>query len=111
MPAGNFQIPDKKEVAFQFHYKIAKLVEEYQTVLLIISNSEKIPSKYVTVGRTTMTPESTEHVSPAGSTDKPAITLLQSFSAEKCCLSKQFMVGKQRSCYQKSNILKDIASA
>ena len=43
-----------------------------------------------------MTPESTKVVAFACSTDKPTITLLQLVSAEKCCLWKKSMVGRQR---------------
>ena len=81
---GKLEITDsaKKEMAFQYHYKIVTFRDEieYNIPDSLILNSDQTPSKYVTVARTTMAPKNVKHVAIAGLGDRRAITLTLTIS-------------------------------
>ena len=56
-------------------------------------NSDQTPSKYVTVGRTTMAPKNPTRVSLAGSTDKRSITLTLTVTLDGKILLFQIIYG------------------
>ena len=92
---GKMQITDdaKKEMAFQYHYKIVTHREEYNIPDSLILNSDQTPSKYVTVVRTTMAPKNVKHVAVAGLNDRRAITLTLTISLDGKMLPFQAIYG------------------
>ena len=89
------QITDgaKKEMAFQYHYKIVTLRDEYNTPDSLILNSDQTPSNYVTVVRTTMAPKNVKHVAVAGLNDRRAITRTLTISLDGKMLPFQAIYG------------------
>ena len=86
---GKVQITDgaKKEMAFQYHYKIR---DEYNIPDSLVLNSDQTPSKYVTVVRTTMAPK---NVAVAGLNDRRAITATLTISLDGKMLPFQAIYG------------------
>ena len=73
---GKVHIPESaiREAELSFQHKIVNFVEKYNIPSSLVLNSDQTPSKYVTVGRTTLTQRNTTTVNIAGSTDKRSIT-------------------------------------
>ena len=47
----------RKEAGLQHHFRIVNIIEKHNIPKSLVLNSDQIPSKYVTVGRTTMAPK------------------------------------------------------
>ena len=73
---GKVHIPESAipEAELSFQHKIVNFVEKYNIPSSLVLNSDQTPSKYVTVGRTTLVQRNTTTVNIAGSTDKRSIT-------------------------------------
>ena len=71
------EVPEgaRKEVWLQHHFRIVNIIEKYNIPKYHVLNRDQTPSKYVTVGRTTMAPKNSTCVGFAGSTHKRSITL------------------------------------
>ena len=65
----------RKEAGLQHHFRIANIIEKHNIPKSLVLNSDQTPSKYVTVGRTTMAPKNSTRIGLAGSTDKCSFTL------------------------------------
>ena len=74
---GKVEVPKeaRKEAGLQHHFRIVNIIEKYNISKFLVFNSDQTPSKYVTVGRTTMAPKSSTGVGLVGNTDKCSITL------------------------------------
>ena len=74
---GKVEVPKeaRKEAGLQHHFRIVNIIEKYNISKFLVFNSDQTPSKYVTVGRTTMAPKSSTRVGLVGNTDKCSITL------------------------------------
>ena len=92
---GKVQIPEgaKREAGLQHHYRIATIAEKYNIPPSLILNSDQTPSKYVTVGRTTMAPKNSNRVGLAGSDDKRSITLTLTVTLDGKILPFQIIYG------------------
>ena len=78
------EVPEsaKKEAGLQHHYRITSTVEKHNIPPSLILNSDQTPSKYVQVGRFTMSPKGAKKVGVAGSADKRMITLTLTFTLD-----------------------------
>ena len=83
----------KREAGLQHHYRIVSLVEKYNIPTELILNSDQTPSKYVTVGRTTMAPSGSKRVAKAGNDDKRTITLTLTVTMSGRVLPFQIIYG------------------
>ena len=74
---GKVEVPEgaRKEAGLQHHFRIVNIIEKHNIPKSLVLNSDQTPSKYVTVGRTTMAPKNSTRVGLAGITDKRSITL------------------------------------
>ena len=92
---GKVRVPEgaKREAGLQHHYRIVSLVEKYNIPPELILNSDQTPSKYVTVGRTTMAPSGSKRVAKAGNDDKRAITLTLTVTKSGKVLPFQIIYG------------------
>ena len=75
---GKVRVPEGavQEAGLQHHYRIVSLAEKFNIPpAALILNSDQTPSKYITVGRTTMAPTGSKRVAKAGSDGKRCITL------------------------------------
>ena len=54
---GKVEVPERarKKAGLQHHFRIVNIIEKHNISKSLVLNSDQIPSKYVTVGRTTMT--------------------------------------------------------
>ena len=71
------EVPEgaRKEAGLQHHFRIVNIIEKHNIPKSLVLNSDQTPSKYVTVGRTTMAAKNSTRVALVGSTDKCSITL------------------------------------
>ena len=71
------EVPEgaRKEAGLQHNFRIVNIIEKYKIPKSLVLNSDQTPSKYVTVGRTTMATKNSTRVALVGSTDKCSITL------------------------------------
>ena len=92
---GKVRVPEgaKREAGLQHHYRIVSLVEKYNIPTELILNSDETPSKYVTVGRTTMAPSGSKRVAKAGNDDKRTITLTLTVTMSGRVLPFQIIYG------------------
>ena len=74
---GKVEVPEgaRKEAGLQHHFRIVNIIEKHNIPKSLVLNSDQTPSKYVTVGRTTMAPKNSTRVGLAGSTDMCCFTL------------------------------------
>ena len=77
----------------QHYSRIVNIIEKHNIPKSLVLNSDKIPSKYVTVGRTTMAPKNSTRVGLAGSTDKRSITLTLTVTLDEKILPFQIIYG------------------
>ena len=73
--AAAIPIPDKarKEIELVFMHKIVQKVEKHDIPHSLIINADQAPSKYVSVGRSTLAEKNVKDVTISGSTDKRSI--------------------------------------
>ena len=74
---GKVEVPEgaRKEAGLQHLFRIVNIKEKHNIPKFLVLKSDQILSKYVTVGRSTMTPKISSRFGLAGSTDKCSITL------------------------------------
>ena len=77
----------------QHYSRTVNVIEKHNIPKSLVLNSDKIPSKYVTVGRTTMAPKNSTRVGLAGSTDKRSITLTLTVTLDGKILPFQIIYG------------------
>ena len=89
------EVPERarKEAGLQHHFRIINITEKHNILKSLVLNSDKTPSKFVTVGRTTMAPKNSTHVGLAGSTDKRSITLTLTVTLDGKILLFQIIYG------------------
>ena len=94
---GKVEVPEgaKKEAGLQHHFRIINTIEKHNIPKSLVLNSDQTPSKYVTVGRTTMTPKNSARVGLAGSTDKRSITLTLTVTLDEKILPFQIIYGSK----------------
>ena len=75
---GKVEVPEgaRKEVGNQHHFQIVKIMEKHRIPKSFVLNTDQTPSKYVTVGRTTIAPKKSTRVRFSGSTDKHSVSLI-----------------------------------
>ena len=83
----------RKEAGLQHHFQIVNITEKHNIPKSLVLNSDQTPSKYVTVGRTTMAPKNSTRVGLAGSTDKRSITLTLTVALNGKILPFQIIYG------------------
>lgn len=90
---GKVEIPEgaRKEAELTFTYDIVSKVEKYEIPPSLILNLDQTNSKYVTVGKTTMTEKNTKSVPIAGSTDKRSMTATFTITLEGKFLPMQLI--------------------
>ena len=56
---GKVEVPEgaRKESGLQHHFRIVNIIEKHNIPKSLVLVSDQTPSKYVTVGRTTMAPK------------------------------------------------------
>ena len=93
--AGKVQVPEgaRKGAGLQHYFLIVNVIEKHNIPISFVLNSDQTPSKYVTVGRTRITPKNSTRVSLAGSTDKPSITLTLTVTLDGKILPFQIIYG------------------
>ena len=71
------EVPERarKEAGLQYHFRIVNIIEKHNIQKSLVLDNDQPPSKYGTVGRTTMVPKNSTRVGLAGRTDKRSITL------------------------------------
>ena len=83
----------RKEAGLQHHFQIVNITEKHNIPTSLVLNSDQTPSKYVTVGRTTLAPKNSTRVGLAGSTDKRSITLTLTVALNGKILPFQIIYG------------------
>ena len=91
---GKVEVPEgaRKEAGLQHHFRIIN-IEKHNIPKSLVLNSDQTPSKYVTVGRTTMAPKNSTRVGLAGNTDKRSITLTLTVTLDGKMLPFQIIYG------------------
>ena len=91
---GKVEVPEgaRKEAGLQHHFRIVN-IEKHNIPKSLVLNSDQTPSKYVTVGRTTMAPKNSTRVGLAGNTDKRSITLTLTVTLDGKMLPFQIIYG------------------
>ena len=71
------EVPEgaRKEAGLQHHFRIVNIIEKHNIPESLVLSHDQTPSKYVTVGRSTIAPKNSTRVGLGGSTDKCSITL------------------------------------
>ena len=92
---GKVEVPEgaRKEAGLQHHFRIVNIIEKHNIAKSLVLNSDQTPSKYVTVGLTTMAPKNSTRVGLAGSTDKRSITLTLTVTLDRKIFPFQIIYG------------------
>ena len=92
---GKVEVPEgaRKETGLQHHFRVVNIIEKHNIPKSLVLNSDQAPSKYVTVGRTTMAPKNSTRVGLAASTDKRSITLTLAVTLDGKILPLQIIYG------------------
>ena len=89
------EVPEgaRKEAGLQYHFRIVNIIEKHNIPKSLVLNSNQTPSKYVTVGRTTIAPKNSARVGLAGSTEKRNNTLTLTVTPDGKILPFQIIYG------------------
>ena len=83
----------RKEVGLQHHFLIVAIIEKHNIPKSLVFYRDQTPSKYVTAGRTTMTPKNSTRVGLAGSTDDCSIALTLTVTLDGKLIPFQLIYG------------------
>ena len=91
---GKVEVLDetKKETRLQHHFRIVNIIEKHNIPKFHLLNSDQTPSKYVTIGSTTMAKNSTR-VGLAVSANKRSITFTLTVTLDGKMLPLQIIYG------------------
>ena len=91
------EVPEgaRKEAGLQHHFRIVNIIEKHNISKSLVLNSDQTPSKFVSVGRTTMAAKISTRVGLAGSPNKRSITLTLTATLNGKILPFQIIYGAQ----------------